>query len=420
MFTILFTVLKCCLIDCLSTQSAERGIVVKKISLLGLYYDSNYGDAVICECTKYIVECLLQTQRESADIEIVDMAARSRFDHSAELGERNKPICSVFRRVLTPVFEVVPFYSHVKYRLKKDKDIQRWLEKKLCGSDLIIFAGGSVIKFKQQNIYLLVNSVISVACKLNIPVIFHAAGVEGYSSIDPRCRLLRSAITRPVVKSITVRDDYNVLDNSYLSEVPRITRAPTVDSAVWASEAFGICADECATTIGIGVIRAEIFEEYGYKVTGLEVMEMYCHLVDELRKKDLECVLFTNGSKQDNESMFKIKTKIKDIEAIYPRTPRELVQIISTFRGVVSGRLHANIIAFSLDIPSVGLVWNDKLHQWGDKIGYPERFVAPDKFSPQLIVESLCKAIADGYDVEAREKLRKRTFQSLATQLKDL
>ena len=44
-----------------------------------------------------------------------------------------------------------------------------------------------------------------------------------------------------------------------------------------------------------------------------------------------------------------------------PETPRELVELIASFRSIIGFRLHSHIIAASLDIPSVALVWDQKL-----------------------------------------------------------
>jgi len=48
------------------------------------------------------------------------------------------------------------------------------------------------------------------------------------------------------------------------------------------------------------------------------------------------------------------------------------------------------------------LVWNDKLSFWGANIGYPERFILPERFNAVYIVDQLQKAMTEGYDEKQR------------------
>src|SRR5690606_25962164 len=76
--------------------------------------------------------------------------------------------------------------------------------------------------------------------------------------------------------------------------------------------------------------------------------------------------------------------------------------IISKFSVVIAARLHANIIAYSLDIPSIGLVWNDKLTFFGNKIGVPERFIPTEHLSAENIIRAALHAESEGFDKHQR------------------
>jgi polysaccharide pyruvyl transferase WcaK-like protein len=73
--------------------------------------------------------------------------------------------------------------------------------------------------------------------------------------------------------------------------------------------------------------------------------------------------------------------------------------------------LHANIISYALNVPSIGLVWNDKLTLFGEDIGYPERFFEYDKFNAKKIVDALVFAAEQGYEPQ-RWLEYKRTAKS--------
>lgn len=388
---------------------------MKNIAICGLYFDQNYGDAVICQSTLFIIKHLLADQVDSINIEIVDLRARSQLDSSYALNDRTMK--SFLRRFLGPCIRAVPFSRQIHYELRRERRIKLFFEEKFSKADLILFGGGSLIKFRQQDLYLLVNSAISVASKLRIPVVLHAVGVEGYSEYDLRCRMLKKALTNPVVKSITTRDDLNTLNESYLRQTPWIHRGQTSDSAVWASEVYGV-SKKASDTIGIGIIRNKIFREYGHRITDKDLLEMYRQLIDELKNRGFNCVLFTNGSRADLKSALKVQAQVKDIDLIHPKSPRELVETIACFKGIIAARLHANIIAYSLDVPSVGLIWNSKLHEFGHSIGCPERFIDTSDFgNPCVIADTLCCAISKGYDTKTRERVRELTWQTLSDQL---
>lgn len=58
-----------------------------------------------------------------------------------------------------------------------------------------------------------------------------------------------------------------------------------------------------------------------------------------------------------------------------PKSVDELVNIISSFDAAVVTRLHSSIIAYSFDIPTIGLVWNNKQLMFGKAIKHSERFI---------------------------------------------
>jgi len=43
----------------------------------------------------------------------------------------------------------------------------------------------------------------------------------------------------------------------------------------------------------------------------------------------------------------------------------------------------------------VGLVWNDKIKMWGEKIGHPERFVSPENIEARNVVDILAQAMSE-------------------------
>ena len=173
----------------------------------------------------------------------------------------------------------------------------------------------------------------------------------------------------------------------------------TADSAVYANEAYGV-EKKKTDVFGIGLVRGGIFKDNERELTSNELAEFYYQLILEMENRNIHYKLFTNGLASDNELLPLIKQKLgrDDLELIEPNQDIDLVQNISNFTTVIAARLHANIISYSLNVPSVGLVWNDKLKLFGEDIGYPERFFDYEHFNAKTIVDAAIQANNEGYE----------------------
>jgi polysaccharide pyruvyl transferase WcaK-like protein len=93
---------------------------------------------------------------------------------------------------------------------------------------------------------------------------------------------------------------------------------------------------------------------------------------------------------------------------------RGLVKKIASYKAVVAARLHANIIATSLRVPSVALVWNDKMNLFAEIIGQEERYINVDKLlDAQYICQQLELAIQNGYNEDKIEQMKAVTVETI-------
>ena len=98
-----------------------------------------------------------------------------------------------------------------------------------------------------------------------------------------------------------------------------------------------------------------------------------------------------------------------------PENQNEYIDILTSFNSIIAARLHANIIATSYNIPSIGLVWNNKLTLFGKSIGFENRFIKKENFfDSKLIVNELEKAIEKGYDFGKIQALKIATNKTLS------
>ena len=173
--------------------------------------NSNYGDSIIADCTEYLINKALGKKAEDS------MILRYKID------------CG-----------------------------DLW---QIRFADAVVFAGGGLLKFKQEQFDVHVCSIIEEAQKQGVPVYLNSVGVEGFDDRDERCRRLKACVNCDCVKGITVRDDLDLMNKKYKHR--RDLRIKGVfDPAVWAKDVYNKSIGE-DTVVGINAARGELFPDYG-------------------------------------------------------------------------------------------------------------------------------------------------------------
>mgnify|MGYP002508059825 FL=1 len=98
-------------------------------------------------------------------------------------------------------------------------------------------------------------------------------------------------------------------------------------------------------------------------------------VIKNLEKRNIKYKVFCNGDIYDYNFINKMYVKgifKKDKIEIRPKKPIDLVDLIANYRCVISFRLHSHIIAASLEIPSVAIVWNAKVIEFFNQINRSE------------------------------------------------
>ncbi len=272
----------------------------------------------------------------------------------------------------------------------------------VANSDMIIFAGGGVIKFKSEKYYYYVSKILETAQNHSIPVYINGIGVEDYDENDERCQGLKRALNYSCVKMISVRDDLKTLKNKYIKSDSAVKICSIIDPAVFSNKVYNVKKDRKSNVIGLGIIRGNIFIEHGKdNITPEYQMHMWAEIINKITDLGYDWQIFTNGSDDDYQFAEELMsymgmTKSEEHFAVKPICSKQLVDIIAGYKAVIAGRMHANIIAYSLGIPSLGLVWNNKMLYWGKKSHHKDRSITAEDMTADKIISILLTAIREG------------------------
>lgn len=345
-----------------------------KVLIAGLTQCSNLGDVVIADCVKYLI-------KKSAKKD----------------GLKNLKI------------------SALDIRRQKDKASLA----KIRNSDLMIFPGGGFIKYKKEKFPVEMGRFTDLAEHFGIPVMYNAMGVEGYDPEHEGCIKLKAMLEARSSRYITSRDYSDFLNETYLKD-SHIKSARMADPAVWTKETYKVSRNEDSDVVGLGVARGKLFEDHEVPLSEDELLEIWANLMKALEKECIKYKLFTNGLKLDEDFLTKLleytgnEDKRDELSLPKPENARQLVENISDFSSVVACRMHANIIAFSLGIPSVAFVWNPKLTYFGESIGCKERYLEYTQLKDtELIVNTLKKAQAQGYQDGVLKREQDSAYKSI-------
>lgn len=389
----------------------------KKIAVIGLYSIPNMGDLILCEASQFLIK--EYGKKAKIDFEIVPMDLCPRFPSDYHGLEYIKYRFS--RKMKTIAGKKFSYEDGSMYRYRYEYTmwalrLKRFYRKTLKDVDAIVFAGGGFLKFRTQGLNYYVEMVVDIAIKYNIPVMMNGVGIEGYDENDIRCKKLKEAVNTGIIRTITTRDDIETLTKNYRVN-PEIKISRVGDPALWTPECYGVERDKDRNVFGINVIRGKIFKDYGNKSSSDDLKTFYLDLIRELESRNFNWVLFSNGMPSDQKFGEDILNELNiDIEEKLlpaPKISMELLNMIKSFKCIFGARLHACITAYSMDIPVVGFIWNEKTRMFSEIIDKKDNFFEEYDMDVKKIVDRMVQASEESYDMEIRENNKKLTVKYL-------
>lgn len=351
------------------TEENEDGEDQKNILVFSRLKIDNFGDPIIAECCAYLIGQIAREHGVPVKVTIADAC------------ETNSNV----------------------------------MKKKLEGQDIVVFPGGGMNGIVFNRTVLKIMEMLGE--QEHTAVFFNAIGILRVNPRKKNVKLLKEILNQPQVKQITTRGDLKTL-KKYLDGRKEYPTRLVFDPAMWANEVYGAERDLDSRLIGVGVIRPELFQKVWEDITEQEVIDLYRRILEELDKRGYHWQLFTNGMRDDYQLGVKLlKVMGRDREACLGanvKTPEALVKKIAGYQAVIAARLHANILATSLGVPSVGLVWNDKMNLFAEILGCGERYIQGEKLlDAAYVVDRMEAAMEEGYDMERINKMKKKTLGTI-------
>ncbi|MBQ7875931.1 MAG: polysaccharide pyruvyl transferase family protein [Clostridia bacterium] len=391
----------------------------KKIVIFGVFNDPNLGDVLLCLSSGKIVKKFCD-----AEIEYVDFYGREclspkypRVKTDGTVYTVNwSPFYSVFHKAFSlmslmnyPIREIGCHFEWLTDPNRK-KRLEKYYNDKIKDADMVIVPGGGVLEDSVEHDYYHNILLMSEACKKRgIPMCFNAVGIVSDKRASLGKKLLKKALMNESVKYISCRDGEEKVKSMTNLPVKTVACAATM-----AGELFRIKKDDTSDKIGIGVIRGNVFETYGYSLSEDELINFYVELVGEVEKKGYKAQLFCNGFIKDYELGCKVCERLgKDILLKRPETSEELIEHIAGFKAICVARLHAAITAYSLDIPAVVFSWGTKQKDFMAQAGCAYRAIACSDMDAEYVVKVLCEAIENGWDKDKRTAFTKTGVDSI-------
>ncbi|WP_195909673.1 polysaccharide pyruvyl transferase family protein [Rhizobium tubonense] len=349
-----------------------------KILVFNVKYSENLGDGLLALC---IEKYLGHGGVDNVQIETIDLAGREGFGTSRN---RRQPAIRILHRL--PPFARRMAVEYVLGRsLRKLR--QEW-EKKIAAADAVVIGGGNLFQDDDLNFPLKVGTLLDCVRQAKRPLAIYAVGVSGHWS--PRAKSLFERLHKTQIVHLSVRDNF-ASDNwsHHFPDGPAAEIFP--DPGLLVRHMTGPQADlfepKFKRVAGICVTEPIILERHASQSVSaipFRSVDDYRELIKLLLADGHRVCVFCNGAAEDqafanqildDAAMAKHLASGRVELAERPRTPEELIDILTSTSVILAHRLHACIAAYSLAIPHVGLGWDKKVQGFFQSVGREEYFV---------------------------------------------
>lgn len=377
---------------------------MNKVGIVGLEKLNNYGENFLIKCVDFLVKKTEFIETEVFDIEVMSKSFSSnKFIKKITLFLLYRLNNKIFFRELFVLLFRFVYGENLKKNIRNKK--------------AIILALGS-FKFKTQFLWIEYSLIVQYAAKKNIPVMFNAMNIQEFDENDWRCLYLKKHLNYSNVKMITTRDGEKGVERlkKYYVTNPKLKVYGVGDVAFCLNEVYQIEKNN-SDIIGINLINKNQFITYGKNVSQSQLVNFYVDLISVLNEKKQKWELFTNGMQIDlnilDEILEKLSLSKNDITLRIPNSDINLAHIISSYKIIFGARMHACICAYSMNIPIVGFIWDEKLESFAHCSNVESQFLKDFEIDGKIAAEKILSSINYVYDNDIKEELKIKTRDTI-------
>lgn len=376
-----------------------------KVVLLNIKYSPNLGDGVIAEC----LEGALSAELAGAEIVSCDLAGRESFQLRA----------SRLRQVAMRLFALAPapvesLLSRLVVAGLLKRSLTPFYERMLAGADAVVIGGGQLFADANLNFPVKLHAALEVAKGEGALVLIHGVGVGSHWS-DYGGKLFRRALADARIAAVAVSEEMSQdLWRKKFANAGLPEPALGLDPALLVESRYraggGSTSPRLRPRAGLCVTGPETLRLHKDPEGGARMEKAYfTGIAEGLRRAGYDVAVFTNGAAEDDARLracFSGPEPGDDARGDLMIAPRPVrpIDLVETIRGVdvvIGHRLHANIIAYGLNVPHVGLAWNRKVDAFFELTRRPQ-FLLSNKASPQDAVAAVQAAHDGGLDQTVR------------------
>ncbi len=391
-----------------------------KIVQFGLHYSPNVGDGIISETLGNAI----QTRRADAQFETIDISGRSGF---GDVVVGNRLLLLRLLGMMPPGLRgrlVEARLTRMLNRVAPD-----WLAA-LEGADLAVIGGGQIFSDADLNFCTKIAHVSDLLRRTGVPAVIHAAGVSGNWS--SRGTQLFETVFDTDLRGIGLRDGLSIehwkaqtaarpaAGRQKPRPMPNLVRDP----GLLAAACYGP-APERREQIALCITAPKLLSYHSDTAVvgaGTEGLGYFIALTSVLAGRGHRVMLFCNGAAEDRAAVGDVASA-PEIQALIahgqvavaspPETPTELAQLIRPCQAVIAHRMHACIVAYSYQIPTVGLGWDRKLDSFFASIDASDWFVGQAQATPETVADRAEAAIATGVARDTHDRVTAETWAAI-------
>ncbi|PNU04340.1 polysaccharide pyruvyl transferase family protein [Novosphingobium guangzhouense] len=385
-----------------------------RIVICGVTYAPNLGDGVIAECMAHALKVI----SPSSSIMHVDLAAREGYGQVSVKGKRG----------LLFVMRAAPSFVR---RLVVDAGLSVFLARKALpkwralfrSGDIVIIGGGHLLSDYNLNFPKKIELVTRLAHEVGARMGFHAVGVSANWS-RRGTKLFAAALAR--CSFVATRDAKSLerLEQSLPGiDIPKST---ALDPGYLAKSCYS-SVEASTSGVGLNVSDPDELAQYAGNASIRDKYDaLWIALVKAYADAGYKVNLFTNGAEEDESYLAHLadlasKEGVSGFSVITRSiTPSDLVAVIKGLDLLVGHRLHAQIVAFAHDVPSVALGWDDKLESQMALMGRGEFVVPFGKPDADTVLEYGRKALAGQVDGSKSRALASQAQDDLLTSVRSI